>query len=213
MANPKIDTLKNHFRLHECKFESTSNYLASKLSSDNNIQRLCEILAQLQTIAAKLEKISEQMSAFMTLDDLEPFLQKSADFSLILLHYADKIDNLTQSGPSRSSSTFAPFERRCEDSPSAPTIPVSQQQQDFATAPNNTTPLPQLLINSAQPATRAPSQPQLTTHIMVLTGPELSRHLGSLDNSYFCNRSSGPFLQRRHTKKHRVRFGTTGFRL
>ena len=100
------------------------------------------------------------MSAFMTLDDLERFLQKSADFSLVLLHYADKIDNLTQSGPSRSSLTFAPFERRCEDSPSA-LISASQQQQDFATAPNNTTPLPQLLNNSAQPATRAPSQPQL----------------------------------------------------
>ena len=137
MVNPKIDTLKNHFRLHECKFENTSNYLASKLTSDNNIQRLREILAQLQTIAAKLEEISEQMSAFMTLDDLEPFLQKSADFSLILIHYGDKIDDLTQSGPSRSS-TCAPFERRCEDSPSAPTNPASQQQQDFATAPNNT---------------------------------------------------------------------------
>ena len=184
MVNPKIDTLKNHFRLHECKFENTSNYLASKLTSDNNIQRLREILAQLQTIAAKLEEISEQMSAFMTLDDLEPFLQKSADFSLILIHYDDKIDNLTQSGPSRSSSTCAPFERRCEDSPSAPTNPASQQQRDFATAPNNTTRLPQLFINSGQPVTRATSQPQLPTHIMDMTGPELSRHLGSLDNSH-----------------------------
>ena len=184
MVNPKIDTLKNHFRLQECKFEKTSNYLASKLTSeDNNIQRLREILAQLQTIAAKLEEISEQMSAFMTLDDLEPFLRKSADFSLILIHYADKIDNLTQSGPSRSS-TCAPFERRCEESPSAPTNPASQQQQDFATAPNNTTRLPQFFINSGQPVTRAPSQPQLPTHIMDMTGPELSRHLGSLDNSH-----------------------------
>ena len=184
MVNPKIDTLKNHFRLQECKFEKTSNYLASKLTSeDNNIQRLREILAQLQTIAAKLEEISEQMSAFMTLDDLEPFLRKSADFSLILIHYADKIDNLTQSGPSRSS-TCAPFERRYEESPSAPTNPASQQQQDFATAPNNTTRLPQFFINSGQPVTRAPSQPQLPTHIMDMTGPELSRHLGSLDNSH-----------------------------
>ena len=124
MVNPKIDTLKNKFRLQECKFENTSNYLASKLTSDNNIQRLREILAQLQTIVTKLEDISEQMSAFMTLDDLEPLLQKSADFSSILLHYADKIDNLTQSGPSRSSSTFAPFVRRCKDSPSALIIPA-----------------------------------------------------------------------------------------
>ena len=181
--NPTIDTLKNHFRLHDCKFENTSNYLASKLTSDTNIQRLREILAQLQTIAAKLNEISKQMSAFMTLDDLEPFLQKSADFALILLHYAEKIDILTQRGPSRFSSIFAPFERRWEDSHSALTTPASQQQQEFATAPNNTTPLPQLLINSAQPATRAPSQPQPTTHIMDMTGPELSRHLGSLDNS------------------------------
>ena len=120
----------------------------------------------------------------MTLDNLEPFLQKSADFSLFLLHNADKINNLTQSGPSCSSSTFSLFERRCEDSPSALTIPASQRQQDFATAPNNTTSLPQFLINSAQPATRAPSQPQLTTHIMAMTGTELSRHLGSLDNSH-----------------------------
>ena len=184
MVNPKIDTLKNHFRLHQCKFENTSNYLASKLTSDNNIQRLREILAQLQTIAAKLEEISERMSAFMTLDDLEPFLQKSADFFLVLIHYADKIDNLTQSGPSRSSSTCAGFERRCEDLPSAPTNPASQHQQDFATAPNNTTPLPQLFLNSGQPVTRAPSQQQLPTHIMDMTGPELSRHLGSLDNSH-----------------------------
>ena len=175
---------QNHFRLHECKFEKTSNYLASKLTSDNNIQRLREILAQLQTIAAKLEEISEQMSAFMTLDDLEPFLQKSADFSLFFLHYADKIDNLTQSAPSRSSSTCAPFERRCEDSHSAPTNPASQQQQNFATAPNNTTRLPQNFINSGQPVTRAPSQPHLPTHIMDVTGPELFRYLGCLDNSH-----------------------------
>ena len=120
----------------------------------------------------------------MTLDDLEPFLQKSADFSLILIHCADKIDNLTQSGPSRSSSTCAPFERRYEDSSSTPTNPASQQQQDFATAPSNTTPLPQLFINSGQPATRAPSQPQLPTHIMDMMGPKLSRYLGSLDNSH-----------------------------
>ena len=184
MVNLKIDTLKNHFRLHECKFENTSNYLASKLTSDNNIKRLREILAQLQTLAAKLEEISDQMSAFMTLDDLEPFLQKSADFSLILIHYADKIDNLTQSGQSCSSSTCAPFERRCENSPSAPTNPASQQQQGFATAPNNTTRLPQLFINSGQPVTRAPPQPQLPTHIMDMTGSELSRHLESLDNSH-----------------------------
>ena len=36
----------------------------------------------------------------------------------------------------------------------------------------------------AQPATRAPTQPQLTTHIMDMTGPELSRHLGVFDNSH-----------------------------
>ena len=123
------------------------------------------------------------MSAFMTLDDLEPFLQKSAVFSLILLQYSDKIDSVTQSGPSRSSSIFATFERRCEDSTSAPTIPASQQQQYFTTAANNTTPVLQLLINSGQPATRAP-QSQLTTHITNITGPELSGHLGSLDNSH-----------------------------
>ena len=108
---------------------------------------------------------------------------RSQPTSLILIHYADKIDNLTESGPSCSSSTSAPFERRCEDSPSAPANPTSQQQQDFATAPN-TTWLPQLFINSGQPVTRAPSQPQLPTHIMDMTGPELSRHLGSLDNSH-----------------------------
>ena len=114
-STTKIDTLKNHFPLHECNFENTSNYLASKLTSHNNIQRLREVLAQLQTIAAKLEEISEQMSAFMTLDDLEPFRQKSADFALILLHYSDKIDSVTQSGRRRSSSIFEPSERRCED--------------------------------------------------------------------------------------------------
>ena len=76
----------------------TSNYLASKLTSDNHIQRLREIRAQLQTIAAKFEEIFGQMSAFLTLNDLVPFLQKSADFSLFLLHYANKIDNLTQNG-------------------------------------------------------------------------------------------------------------------
>ena len=120
----------------------------------------------------------------MTLDDLEPFLQKSVDFFLFLIHYADKIDNLTQSGQSRSSSTCAPFERQCEDSHSAPTNPGSQQQQDFATAANNTTRLPQLFINSGQPVTRAPSQPHIPTQIMDMTGPELSLHSGSLDNSH-----------------------------
>ena len=74
MVNPKIATLTNQFKLHELKFRNASNYLASKLDSDQNPARLRQTLAQLQTIACKLEELAEQMSAQMLLEELEPLI-------------------------------------------------------------------------------------------------------------------------------------------
>ena len=119
--NPKIDTPNNYFRLHDCKFKNTSNSLASKLTSDNNIQRLREIFAQLQTIAAKLEEIFEQVSAFMTLDDLELFLQKSAELSLFLLHYADKLAFMIGSTFSKHLFTITDQSHKLTESPTCKT--------------------------------------------------------------------------------------------
>ena len=79
MVNPKQQTLQNKFKLHDKTFTNSSNYLASQLDLNSTPTRLIEILAALKTVASKLENLAEQLSAHMTLDDLEPYLQKSAD--------------------------------------------------------------------------------------------------------------------------------------
>ena len=93
MVNPEQQTLQNHFKLHDIKFTNSSNYLASQLDLNSTPTQLNEILAALKTVASKLENLAEQLSAHMTLDDLEPYLQKSADASILVLHYADKISS------------------------------------------------------------------------------------------------------------------------
>ena len=90
MVHPKIATLTNQFKLHELKFRNASNYLASRLDSDQNPARLRQNHAQLQTIACRLEELAEQMSAHMPLEELEPFLQISADTLLQILQIADQ---------------------------------------------------------------------------------------------------------------------------
>ena len=126
------------------------------------------------------------MCAFVTLDDLESILQKSADFSSILSHNADKIDR--QPNSERSKLLFmklcslrAPMRRfnfsthHSSLTTSAGFCNCTQQHDNPAAASYEI---------RTQPATRAPSQPQLTTHIKDMTGLEVFRQLGSLDNSY-----------------------------
>ena len=95
MANQKQQVLQNLFKLHDIKLTNSSNYLASQLDLNSTPTQLNEILAALKTVASKLENLAEQLSAHMSLDDLEPYLQKSADASILVLHYADKkaLDN------------------------------------------------------------------------------------------------------------------------
>ena len=93
MVNPKQQTLQNQFKLHDIKFTNSSNYLASQLDLNSTPTQLNEILAALKAVASKLENLAEQLSAHMTLGDLEPYLQKSADASILVLHYADKISS------------------------------------------------------------------------------------------------------------------------
>ena len=93
MVNPKQQTLQNQFKLHDIKFTNSSNYLAPQLDLNSTPTQLNEILAALKTVASKLENLAEQLSAHMTLDDLEPYLQISADASIVVLHYADTISS------------------------------------------------------------------------------------------------------------------------
>ena len=120
MVNPKIATLTNQFKLHELKFRNASNYLASRLDSDQNSARLRQNFAQLQTIACRLEELAEQMSAHMPLEELEPFLQISADTSLQILQIADQIETLsttelTHATHSQSSPGFTAVQLRCDE--------------------------------------------------------------------------------------------------
>ena len=93
MVNPKQQTLQNQFKLHDIKLTNSSNYLATQLDLNSTPTQLNEIFAAPKTVASKLENVAEQLSADMTLDDLEPYLQKSADASILVLHYADKISS------------------------------------------------------------------------------------------------------------------------
>ena len=120
MVHPKIVTLANQFKLHELKFQNASSYLASKLDSDQNPARLRQNLAQLQTIASRLEELAEQMSAHMPLEELEPFLQISADSSLEILQIIDQSENLTtteltHAHHSQSSPAFTAVQLRCDE--------------------------------------------------------------------------------------------------
>ena len=94
MVNPKQQTRKNQFKLHDIKFKNSSNYLAAQLDLKGTPIQLNEILAAFITVASKLENLAEQLSAHLNLDDLGPCLQKSADAPIIVLHYADKISSL-----------------------------------------------------------------------------------------------------------------------
>ena len=177
MVNPKIAALTNHFKLHELKFRNASNYLASRLDSDENPTRLRQSLAQLQTIACRLEELAEQMSTHMPLEELEPFLQISANTLLQILQIADQIETLsttelTNATHSQSSPGFTAVQLRCDEFTTTPA----------ATAPTTSTQRDSSRSDSQQPASTVATNRE-ATHILDMTGDELSRHLATVEDT------------------------------
>ena len=172
MVNPKQQTLQNQFKLHDIKFTNSSNYLASQLDLNSTPTQLNEILAALKTVASKLENLAEQLSAHMTLGDLEPYLQKSADASILVLHYADKIssrqiqrDNISL-GSHLSDSVPGSHRHFEEETTRRPTEAVDHPHQQNPSASSHDNP---------------------NANILEMTAEQLSRHLAqSADRSNFC---------------------------
>ena len=172
MVNPKQQTLQNQFKLHDIKFTNSSNYLASQLDLNSTPTQLNEILAALKTVASKLENLAEQLSAHMTLDDLEPYLQKSADASILVLHYADKIS-------SRQIQRDNIFLR----SNLSDSIPGSHRHFEEETTRRPT----EAVDHPHQQNPSASSHDNPNADILDMTAEQLSRHLAqSADRSNFC---------------------------
>ena len=179
MVNPKQQTLQNQFKLHDIKFTNSSNYLASQLDLNSTPTQLNDILSALKAVASKLENLAEQLSAHMTLDDLEPYLQKSADASILVLHYADKISSrqLKDNDSHRSHlSDSVPSSHRhlAEEEPTRrPTTATDYaNQQDLC------------------PST---SHPNPNANILDMTTEQLSRHLAQSSDRITLG-ASGPSL-------------------
>ena len=177
MVHPKIATLANQFKLHELKFQNASSYLASKLDSDHNPARLRQNLAQLQTIASRLEELAEQMSVHMPLEELEPFLQISADTSLQILQITGQIENpttteLTHALHSQSAPAFTAAQLRCDKFPTTPTV----------TATTTLTQTDSSRSDIQQPSSTVATNRE-ATHILDMTGLELSRHLATVEDT------------------------------
>ena len=177
MVHPKIATLANQFKLHELKFQNASSYLASKLDSDQNPARLRQNLAQIQTVASRLEELVEQMSAHMPLEELELLLQISADTSHQILQITDQIENLTttkltHASRSQSSPAFTAVQLRFDEFTTAPA----------ATAPTTSTQTDSSRSDIQQPASTVTTNRE-ATHILDMTGLELSRHLATVEDT------------------------------
>ena len=172
MVNPKQQTLQNQFELHDIKFTNSSNYLASQLDLNSTPTQLNEILAALKTVAPKLENLAEQLSAHMTLDDLEPYLQKSADASILVLHYADKISSRQIQRDNIS------LRSHLSDS-----VPGSHRHFEEETTRRPT----EAVDHPHQQSPSASSHDNPNANILDMTAEQLSRHLAqSADRSNFC---------------------------
>ena len=172
MVNPKQQTLQNQSKLHDIKFTNSFNYLATQLDLNSTPTQLNKILAALKTVASKLENLAEQLSAHMTLDDLEPYLQKPADASILVLHYADKIS-------SRQIQRDNIFLR----SHLSDSIPGSHRHFEEET----TRPPTEAVDHPHQQNPSSSSHHNPNTNILAMTAEQLSRHLAqSADRNNFC---------------------------
>ena len=179
MVNPKQLTLQNQFKLHETKFSNSSNYLASQLDVESPPNQLGEILAALKAVASKLENLAEQLSAHMTPDDLEPYIQKSADASILVLHYADKISSrqLHRDSNSRRShlSDLVPASRQLFNEQTTPRLPDDTDNRPHVSS--------------------STSYANPNANLLDMTGEQLSRHLAqSTDRRNFCADEPAPFV-------------------
>ena len=85
MVNPKMATLQNHFRHHDLRFKTFPRYLDSRFEGEKNATQLRDILTELKNVSSKAEELTEQLSAQLLPDELEPFLQNSVETSLLVL--------------------------------------------------------------------------------------------------------------------------------
>ena len=172
MVSPKQQTLQNQFKLHDIKVTNSSNYLASQLDLKCTPTQLNEILAALKTVASKLENLPGQLSAHMTLDDLEPYLQKSAGASILVLHYADKISSRQIQRDNIS------LRSHLSDS-----IPGSRRHFEEETTRRPT----EAVDHTNQPNPSSSSHDNPNANILDMTAEQLFRHLAqSADHSNFC---------------------------
>ena len=113
----------------------------------------------------------------MPLEELEPFLQISADTLLQILQIADQIETLsttelTHATHSQSSPGFTAAQLRCDEFTTTPA----------ATAPTTSTQRDSSISDSQQPASTVATNRE-ATHILDMTGDELSRHLATVEDT------------------------------